>query len=315
MTTSPAIKTPFLTHDELITYSSIMAERPSGKTSSRYSFIPTTRIIEQFEAMGFYPVKVNEAKANEARKGFQKHIVRFRQPGATAVGLDQIFPEIVLVNSHDAGAAFHLMAGLFRLICTNGMIVGESLTGTVKINHIGYTDMAVREAVQTIGDRLPLVMGRMDEFKALELTPADRAVYAVRALGIKYGPEEVGRRDFQIPALIEPKRTADQAPDLWSTYNTVQEKLVETGAQLERRTLQRQRWDYRVRAYRNVTKMANNKPANGPTENVRVNQGLWELTEKIHTAIKARGHFSPELAEQMMEVLRAASRTADAKKG
>jgi hypothetical protein len=161
-----------------------------------------------------------------------------------------------------------------------------------------------------IGDRLPLVMGRMDQFKALELSQEDRAVYAIHALNLKYGPEELGRRDFQVPALLEARRTADNKPDLWATYNTVQEKLVETGGRLERRTLSRERYDWRTRTYRQVTKMANNKPANGPTENVRVNQGLWDITEKIDARIKSQGHFEPGVADKMMEFLKEQAKEA-----
>jgi hypothetical protein len=312
LTGSTRVNSPFLAHDDLIAYPSIMATHPAGRTSSRYTFIPTTRVIEQLERSGFYPVKCQESKANEERKGFQKHLVRFRQPGASPIGIDQIFPEIVLTNSHDAGAAFILMAGLFRLVCTNGMIVGESLAAPIRINHVGYKDQAVREAVAMIGEQLPRVMDRADQFKALEMTPADREVFGFNALRIKYGDEAVATRSFEIPALMEPRRAADRMDNLWAAYNVVQERLVETGGKIERRTLQRRRWDYNAREYRQVTKMRNVQPTHGPTENVRVNKDLWNLAEGFEKDVKANGHWAEGAVAEKLADMR--KRVTEAKK-
>jgi len=289
-----------MSYDELSVYPSIMAEQPAVKTSGRYSFIPTTRVIEQFEAMGFYPMKVQEARANEDHRGFQKHIVRFRQPGIDPIGVDQLFPEIVLVNSHDAGNAFSLMAGIYRLICLNGMVVGESFGGPLKINHVGYTDQAVREAVKMIGDRLPGVVDKVAEFKEIEMTPDDAGVFAYHALGVKYGQEALMTRDFDTEALLAPVRQVDTSPALWSAYNTVQEKLVERGARIERREMKRSYWNRENRAWEK-SKIVAAKPANSPTENIRVNKGLWDLTEEFDKRIKEKGHFTPGIAAWMKE--------------
>jgi hypothetical protein len=125
------------------------------------------------------------------------------------------------------------------------------------------------------------------------MTPEDRAVYAFNALRIKYGDEEVARRDFSIPALLEPERPSDCMDNLWTTFNTVQEKLVEVGGRLERRFLKRTSWDRLTRSYQPVTKMVHNKPARGPAENIRVNKALWNLTEGVEAELKAGGHWGP----------------------
>jgi len=44
-----------------------------------------------------------------------------------ARGIDSLVPEIVLTNSHDGYASFQLMAGVFKFVCSNGMIVADSL--------------------------------------------------------------------------------------------------------------------------------------------------------------------------------------------
>jgi hypothetical protein len=38
---------------------------------------------------------------------------------------NQVRPEVVLVNSHDKSSAYQLHCGLFRLVCTNGLVVSD----------------------------------------------------------------------------------------------------------------------------------------------------------------------------------------------
>jgi hypothetical protein len=76
---------------------------------------------------GWVPVRAQEQSIRtEARRGFQKHIVRFArlQPLQTWEK-NQVPPEIVLVNSHDKSSAYQLHCGLFRLVCSNGMVVSD----------------------------------------------------------------------------------------------------------------------------------------------------------------------------------------------
>ena len=47
------------------------------------------------------------------------------------------FRKVVLVNSDNGTSAYHLTAGLFRLVCLNGMVVSDGFAETVKIPHRG----------------------------------------------------------------------------------------------------------------------------------------------------------------------------------
>lgn len=298
--TNLSAKTTVLSHDDLKLYPSIMAASPAGRTSTKYSFIPTTRIIEQFEAGGFYPVHVKEAHAGEDRFGYQKHLIRFRQPNVEAMGVEGLFPEIVLVNSHDAGTSFRLMMGIFRMICTNGMVVGESFGGTIRINHIGYTDQVVRESIRTMEERLPRIMDRVDEFKSLEMTPDDKGVFALAAMAGKYGHQELIRRTFDQEALMRPNRAFDTASTLWNSYNTVQEKLVEKGSRIELRKT-KERYNYRTKTMQPVIKHVRTRAVNSPTENVRMNQMLWTLAEGMGDRLKNGRHAKEGEAAEIMK--------------
>src|SRR5436309_9986784 len=103
---------------------SIFAGQAQPGVSHRYSFLPTSEVVEAMRADGWAPVQAFEQRIRVAeRQGFQKHVIRFQR-------LDHIEnhtlghrPEVVLLNSHDRSSAYQLHAGIFRLVCSNGMII------------------------------------------------------------------------------------------------------------------------------------------------------------------------------------------------
>jgi Domain of unknown function (DUF932) len=60
---------------------------------------------------GWVPVRAQEQSIRtEARRGFQKHVVRFaRAEHLQTWGKNQVRPEVVLVNSHDKSSANRLL--------------------------------------------------------------------------------------------------------------------------------------------------------------------------------------------------------------
>jgi hypothetical protein len=102
---------------------SIFASGPMRGVSARYTFVPTARIVDGLRDQDWVPVDVEEQRIrNEARRGFQKHMLRFRRAEQMAT-LDEWNVELVLLNSHDRGCAYQLHAGIYRRICANGLVV------------------------------------------------------------------------------------------------------------------------------------------------------------------------------------------------
>src|SRR5215471_14140748 len=84
---------------------SIFAPGPMRGVSSRYTFVPTARIVSGLREHDWVPVEVEQQRIrNEARRGFQKHMLRFRRVEQMQT-LDEWNVELVLLNSHDRGCA------------------------------------------------------------------------------------------------------------------------------------------------------------------------------------------------------------------
>jgi hypothetical protein len=249
-------------------FAAITQQQEKESLSDKYTFIPTTRVIDVMESKGWVPVRAQQAYAKAANQGFQKHMVRFRQEGVQSVlALDKVFPEIVVTNAHNGLSSFVIMAGLFRLVCLNGMVVADSTFHKHIIKHLGYADALVLAAIDQIADTTPRIASRVRDFDQIELTKDEQGIYAMAALTVKYGEEGAGERKFSPEHLIQPIRRDDNRPTLWATYNQVQEKLLKGG-----------RFEQNPKPGRRMVK---SRPVTSVTEDVRINQGLWLLAEEL----------------------------------
>jgi hypothetical protein len=267
---------------ELNNYKSVVATNNGGKTTDRFAFIPTTRVIDILEKADWVPAKIAERRCNkEENRGFQNHLIRFRRKEDLEIKavVGEMIPEIIVKNAHDGSSCFNIMAGLFRFVCGNGMIIADSTFATHRIKHIGFQDENVIDAVSDIVKTTPLIANKVSEFKEIIISKPEQLAFAEAALLAKYGKPEQGTisEKFNLESLILPVRRSDRfSPDkdayglnaensLWNSFNVLQEKLVEKGGRFARN-------NYRTKRARAITSVS---------ENVRVNQALWSLTEKM----------------------------------
>src|SRR5438874_6821787 len=123
-----------LTIEQIAHYApSAIATSPHVSRSDRYTYLPTIDIIRGMERAGFLPFKATQSRCrDEGRREFTKHLIRFRHLDlARPFHVGDLIPEVVLVNSHDGTSAYKLMAGIFRLVCANGLVVSESMQASI----------------------------------------------------------------------------------------------------------------------------------------------------------------------------------------
>ena len=209
---------------------SVFSEKPSEDVSSKYTHIPTERVIDDMELLGWKPIEAKEVKARKkTTKGFQKHLLIFRNDDVVINGKDgdTVFPQILLTNSHDGKNAFTFQAGLYRLICENGLVIADTQFEDVKMRHMGYTFEDLQVLIKEMVEKLPLTVESMNQMKAKELEQEQIIAFAKEAINTRFTEKEVNRIQIDWDAFIEPVRKEDAGKDLWSVFNVVQEKLIE----------------------------------------------------------------------------------------
>ena len=233
----------------------IFAEAPdTEKVSSKYAFIPTTRVIDDLKSFGWHPRVMSGSKENPAAK----HMIRFTRDGFS--GVDEVKPEIVLLNSHNGLSSFNLKAGLFRLVCSNGLVVATSVFGDIRIKHINYSLPEVSRAIETFAGGIEGVMASVDQMKRSFLSPDLKRKFAEEAVGLRW---DHTRDPIHFTRLLQPRRAADDENSVWTVMNILQEKLLKGDVQ-----------DIRGRKMRGLTQV---------DSVVEFNQDLYSLAMKYAT--------------------------------
>jgi hypothetical protein len=208
--------------------SSVFTAQGSPDTSEKYSHISTDRIIEDMEALGWGVVDAKQVRARKG-EGFQKHLVVFRNNDLFIEGADgdNVFPQILLTNSHDGKNAFTFTAGLFRMICENGLVISTQEFENMKIRHYGYDFNELQTVINTMVGALPLAVESMNQFKQTQLAQEQILEFARKAVQIRFGEEQAQNIAIDYNALTTATRPEDRGTDLWSVFNRVQEKVID----------------------------------------------------------------------------------------
>ena len=236
-----------------------------GKISEKYSFIPTTRVLDQLESYGWLPSKVVEMNCrNKEYKGFQKHAVRLRHKDYDIN--DVGFPEIVLSNSHMGTSAFKLQLGLFRIVCSNGLIAGD-IYKTASVRHMGFTEEAVHDALTAIVSDAPRLTTDVSTMRQISLTPDEQIAYGTAVIEACFESEKY---DIQPQAILRGRRYSDGASqtdrDLFTTFNVVQENIIKGGYMMHEKETGHRR---RARAIK------------GLDSSEKMNKAIWKLADTM----------------------------------
>ncbi len=229
----------YLTKDQIREQAPLVfAEAPTNPdVSKKYLFVNTEKIIDDLDKLGWKPVEVAQRKSIKAEGTiFSKHMVAFQNPDIkiTSGDGDDAYPRILLTNSHDGMQAFKFSVGIFRLVCSNGLVVADEQFSEFKIKHKGYTFGELRKVVKQAVNDLPNRVQVMNDMKNRVLTQDEKNKLALDSMliraGIKLGSEQAESfkyDDETIEDILDPKRDADRGDDLWRVFNVIQEKITQ----------------------------------------------------------------------------------------
>lgn len=240
---------------------SIFAENPHESRSQRYTYIPTATVLAELRHEGFEPFMVCQTRVkHEDRRDFTKHMIRLRH--ASQIN-DTEANEIILLNSHDGTSSYQMLAGMFRFVCQNGLVCGDTVSD-VRVPHKGNVTHQVIEGAYEVLDSFERAQESRDAMRAVTLNDEEAHVFARSALALKYDDPDKPLPITEMQVL-KPRRYDDNRADLWSMFNRVQENLVKGGLSSRSASGRRQQ----------------TRPVQGIDQNLRLNRALWMLAEGL----------------------------------
>lgn len=239
---------------------SVFAAEAHTSRSERYTYVPTIDVLSGLRKEGFEPFMVAQGRSRVPGKAdFTKHMLRLRHAGEINSAEAH---EIILINSHDGTSSYQMLSGVFRFVCCNGMVCGETMND-IRIAHKGDIVGNVISGAFDVLDGFGLIREVTAEMKSIELTRPEQVVFAEAAMAVKF--EDELDAPFDSAELLRTRRADDRDASLWTTFNKIQENVMRGGI-----------------AGRNANgRRTRTREVTAIDSNVKLNRALWTLAEKM----------------------------------
>jgi len=251
---------------------SAFADKYDPKRSDRYSFLPTEKLVSAVMNQGW---ELQSVKQN-GRSEYSRHIIRFTNPSLGFMNLkdDKVKPQIILDNSHNGTSYAQFHMGLFRLICTNGLVAAmPGFYETSKIRHMGMDVFEIKNMLEIAAEHYKMIGTNLEHMQGVTLNQDQKEEFAIKAIAYREPNlfiNDDGTIDYQKVTdstnplhIIKPTRDEDKIDNLWTTFNVVQEHMIKGG--YERKS--------------EKGRSSTTKGMTNAVRSVKYNKKLWELAE------------------------------------
>jgi hypothetical protein len=237
-----------LSHGEIARRApAVFAEVPHSKTSDNYLFLPTIKIVEGLQQVGWEVVAAKQTgnmKTTGEKRDTNKHALFLARRDSLNKGASfgDSLPLVKLENAHNGSSAFGLSTGFFRVVCANGLTVPDSIYSAPRVRHTLGMIGEAQQATLTVLKDFPRLIEMRNALNGIELTQDEKMLFGDAAADIFYSQSErrqvneaarkrmyVRGTGYVMPLeqqLVSARRYDDRKADLWTTMNVVQENLI-----------------------------------------------------------------------------------------
>lgn len=241
--------------------------------SDKYSFFSTAELLNIVEPLGWTPYSGKQY----GNKDYSRHIIRLNNSkmGFQNFGGDKIRPQILIDNSHDGYTKAQIHIGLFRLVCSNGLVVGMPGQHTsIKFRHMGINPEEIIQLIEQSSVHFDNIGEHIQEMTEVKMDKESKVQFAVQALAYREPTRfmKEGQVDFKAvtkalnpETFVTPLRSEDKADNLWNVFNIIQEKTVKG------------LYDRKIES----GKIVKVKPITNAVRSLEYNKKLWTLAESF----------------------------------
>jgi len=249
----------------------------SPELSGRYGFVDTAAAISILNDHGWNPVRAVQKPSRLSENiPFQDHMLSFA-PAQLDDRDNQ--PNLILYNSHNGKSALKLFIGVYRCLCSNGIIAGDSLFES-KLRHSATTANGFSNLITSQSNNVPMLMDKIDGMQNQILDHDQIVDFAYDAVNLRWDMLQDTPPDNRNGSYADQFRTVKQAlrvrrhgdggNDKYTVFNRLQESLIRGGVDIESYT--KRNPTGAIRKAKGIASLA---------ETVRVNRELWNLADSV----------------------------------
>lgn len=236
----------------------VFAAEPAPSLSPRYVHINTQSVVQALAQEGWEVAGVLSQAPRTRDPLYAKHVLDLRHPDLPKLA-DGV-PRILVGNSHDGSMRASVMAGIYRFVCSNGMVVGSTYARE-RVVHAGESAKTLLERVRQMSKGLTPMFQQVEAWQRKDLTASVQLEYARLVATLRWGDPN----RFPLEVLLAARRAEDEGSDLWKTFNRVQEATTNLS----------------LGGLSRNGRPTMSRPLTEVTNNIRFNERLWQLTEEF----------------------------------
>lgn len=201
---------------------SAFATAPISKASDKYKMVTTSDIITGMMDSGWSPVHAAELRTTSlTKKGHQYHVIKMENKKFD-MGKNERF-QIIISNGADTVTPLSIQAGIFRLVCSNGLVAGRNFIPPIKLSHVGSINQVVNDTMEQLPMLLEKVQSSVLTMKSAPITDTQFFELAQKAFLLRH--DEI-KDESSVRDLMKVRRKLDESSDLWTRFNVIQENLL-----------------------------------------------------------------------------------------
>lgn len=237
---------------------SVFTDKAAPTMSERYVHVDTREVISLMEKEGFYVSGAKSAAPKKREALYAKHSIEFRHKEAQVI--DGATPRIVFVNSHDGSSAAMAVAGVFRFVCSNGLVVGSTFE-KIRQRHAGDAAVELIDRMRALAKNSDRLFAQIEQWQKIDLSKSQRIAFASMAGQLRWGDSQM----YQPEEILNVRRAEDDKGDLWSTFNIIQENTVRGG----------------LIGLSRSGRQSTSRPLTDIQRDISYNAQLWQLAEDV----------------------------------
>jgi hypothetical protein len=186
-------------------------------------YIPTLDVITKLQDEGWKISGVAEQRGKNRK--ITSNYVQLQHPDfavQNSKGKNEAFTSITLSNSCNGSRPLQMSLGMFRQVCTNGLVRFDQHAETEKIKHIEVNARDLDRFVVSMNGKADKLLTEVNEMKHKGLSIEDMRKLAREAASLRY----TNLDEINIDDLFAVNRVEDESNDLWTVFNRIQENLT-----------------------------------------------------------------------------------------
>ena len=194
------------------------------KIKQKEFYIPTLDVVETLQNEG-WKIKGVDEQRSKSRKIVNNYVQMYHPDFLikNSKGNDEAVTSITISNSCSGNQPLNLDLGVYREICSNGLMGFTKAAETTKIKHTRINARDLNLFIFDLDNKATKILEEVQKMKCKNLTIDEMRNLAYQAAKLRYNEES---ENFNFDNLLKVNREEDIENDTWSVFNRIQENLT-----------------------------------------------------------------------------------------